>query len=90
MSVVSSHHFSLIRSRRGLEEAFAQGDWQSVRHWDTEIGKSLNSAFGDEEQDSRAIVDELEKILRTYGRMMATLPDAPPGESVQPKGQSDS
>lgn len=76
MSVISSHHFMLVRSRRELERAFSERDWEKIRQWDSELGRSLNLAFDDSERNTQALVDELEKILQTYAEVLACLPEA--------------
>lgn len=74
MSVVNASQFALIRARRELQKAFDQSNWESVRHWDSELGVFLNSAFDDEARDTRALVTELENILATYGKLVESLP----------------
>ena len=75
MSVVNASQFALYRARRELEKAFHHCDWEKIRHWDMELGNSLNAAFDDENRDTRALVTELEKILGTYARLVEQFPE---------------
>lgn len=75
MSVVNASQFALRRARRELEKAFNQSNWEDVRHWDVELGQSLNAAFDDENRDTSALVSELEKILGTYARLVERMPN---------------
>ena len=75
MSIVNASQFALRRARRELEKAFNQCNWEDVRHWDVELGQSLNAAFDDENRDTPALVNELEKILGTYARLVERLPN---------------
>lgn len=74
MSIVTASHLALVRARRQLEKAYIDNDWNAVRQWDRQIGEQLNSAFGDEHRDTRALVSELERVLGLYARMVKTLP----------------
>ncbi len=74
MSVVNASQFALRRARRELEKAFNECKWDDVRHWDVELGQSLNAAFDDENRDTGALVSELENILSTYARLVDNLP----------------
>lgn len=74
MSVVNASQFALRRARRELEKAFNQCNWEDVRHWDVELGQSLNAAFDDENRDTTSLVNELENILCTYAKLVERLP----------------
>lgn len=75
MSIVNASQFALRRARRELEKAFNQCNWEDVRQWDLALGQSLNAAFDDENRDTPALVNELEKILGTYARLVERLPN---------------
>ena len=74
MSIVNASQFALRRARQELEKAFHHCEWEDVRRWDVELGQSLNAAFDDENRDTPALVNELEKILGTYARLVESLP----------------
>ncbi len=79
MSVVSRAHFELVRSRRNLELAFERGDWEALREWDRVLGENLNRAFDDDKRDTFELVQEMERVLHTYARLIANLPDSAEG-----------
>ena len=74
MSVVTVSHAQLARARRDLERAYHSSDWDGVRRCDRQLGHHLNLAFADEHRDTRALVDELEKVLSLYADMVLSLP----------------
>ena len=85
MSVVNASQFSLMRARKELQKAFQEGDWRAVRQWDLRIGECLNQAFDDDSRDTKALIDELEKILSTYGKMVSSMPPAHAGDWLDNK-----
>lgn len=76
MSIVSVSLFSLKRARKALENAYRTGDWQEVRRWDTEIAHTLNDAFDDSARDTKALISELQVILRVYASIVEELPES--------------
>ena len=75
MAVVSSAFFSLVRARRELERACAEQDWDKVRRWDLQLASYLNQAFDDDVRDTKALMSELQKVLRLYASIVESLPD---------------
>ena len=75
MSVINASQFSLIRARRELEKAYIKKDWNGVKYWDEKLGEFLDLAFEDEDRDTRVLIDELETILQTYGKVVSSLVD---------------
>lgn len=75
MSVVSVSLFGLKRSRRALEKAFKAGDWAQVRRYDGLIAEQLNEAFNDSARDTRALIRELQLILKAYATIVEELPE---------------
>lgn len=76
MSVVAVSHVALARARRELEKAYCADDWDKVKTCDRQLGHLLNLAFADEHRNTRALVEELELVLKLYARMVRTLPVA--------------
>ena len=76
MSVVNASQFALIRARKELEKAHKQDDWHEVRRWDQELGAFLDKAFDDENRDTKALINELEKILATYSEVVSNLSES--------------
>jgi hypothetical protein len=74
MSVIAVSHVALARARRDLEKAYLAGDWDHVRLCDRQLGHQLNLAFADEHRNNRALVEELERVLGLYARMVTALP----------------
>lgn len=85
MSIVPSSHVELVRARRELEKAFEVRAWDDVRAWDQHLAERLNSAFDDDQRDTRALIDELEKILHAYSSVVAGLPQFPAKSMFTPK-----
>ncbi len=75
MKIITASLVSVMRARREMERAFAQGDWNLVKTWDKKVGEYLDAAFDDPDRDNRILVDELEKILKLYGDMVTHLPE---------------
>ncbi len=75
MSLITASQFALVRARKSLEKAHLDGDWDAVRHWDTELAKMLDDAFNDELRDTKALIRELENILRSYSKVVSSLPE---------------
>lgn len=75
MSLISVSLFSLKRARKALENAYRAGDWQEVRRWDSEIAHTLNEAFDDSARDTKALIRELQVILRVYASIVEALPE---------------
>ena len=73
MSVTNATQFALIRARRELEKAHDTKNWQAVKDWDQRLGDFLNQAFEDDARDTKALIDELEKVLKTYTRVVSSL-----------------
>ena len=74
MSVISRSHLNLVRARKALEKAFAERDWDALKETDRQLGQSLNEAFDDQDRNTSELVQEMEKVLRTYASMVAALP----------------
>lgn len=74
MSVVAASQVALIRARRALNQAFLDADWDAVRERDAALAEQLNISFADENRDTQALVEEMEKILALYAKMVAILP----------------
>lgn len=74
MKLVTASQFALARTRKQLKAAFKNNDWQAVRDVDQILVHSLNDAFDDTNRDTRALIEELEKIVGLYGEMVARLP----------------
>lgn len=74
MTVVSANHVSLIRCRKALEKAFDNKDWERVRQWDLRLGNCLNTAFDDPYRDTDSLVEELEKVLSLYAKIVSAVP----------------
>jgi outer membrane receptor for ferric coprogen and ferric-rhodotorulic acid len=74
MSVVSLPHIELVRSRKTLEKAYLQQDWDSLREIDSRLGAALNNAFEDEQRDTVELVHEMERILSLYAEIVASMP----------------
>ena len=70
MAVVPFSYFRLQRTRSGLSDAFASGDWASVRDYDLQLGKNLEEAYCDPRVASADLIDEMEKLLRIYEQLM--------------------
>jgi len=75
MSVVSASYFSLIRTRKSLQLAFKHENWDEVRACDRLLGESLNAAFEDDNRDTSALIEELERVLNLYATIVASLPE---------------
>lgn len=75
MTVISASHFSLVRARRELKKSYDTGDWRAVKQWDQDLGSLLNLAFDDDGRDTRALVNELEKVLSLYAEIVASMPE---------------
>jgi hypothetical protein len=75
MNLVSATLVNVKRARREMERAFAVGDWESVKRWDTLVGEGLDKAFDDPSRDNVGLVDELEKVLGLYAQIVIGLPD---------------
>lgn len=80
MSVVAVSHVALARARRELEKAYRADDWDKVKTCDRHLGHLLNLAFADEHRNTRALVEELELVLKLYARLVRTLPVAATGK----------
>lgn len=76
MPLVCSSLVNVIRTRKSMQTAFEQGDWDSVRCFDTRLGEALDFAFSDEARDNSALVGELEKVLALYAKVVAYLPES--------------
>lgn len=74
MSVVSASQFALARTRRSMLKAFRQKNWEAIKTCDRDLAANLNNAFDDSNRDTRALIDELEKIIGLYAEMVANLP----------------
>lgn len=74
MSIVSASQFTLARTRKELVTAFKNNDWQAVKEVDQLLAHNLNHAFDDKHRDTKALIDELEKIVCLYSEMVARLP----------------
>lgn len=74
MSVIPASQVALIRARRALNQAFLEADWEAVREWDARLAEQLNVSFADENRDTQTLVEEMEKILALYAKMVTVLP----------------
>lgn len=74
MKLVSATQFALARTRKQLLDAYKSNDWKAVRDVDQLLAHNLNEAFDDKNRDTRALIDELEKIVGLYGEMVSQLP----------------
>ncbi|ABD81455.1 hypothetical protein [Saccharophagus degradans] len=86
MNLVTASQFSLARTRKQLQEAFKSKDWQTIRDVDRLLAQSLNEAFDDSNRDTRALIEELERIVSIYGEMVACLP-AHAGKLAGPRAE---
>jgi len=77
MSVVPASLTALIRYRKALESAFNNADWAQLQLQDQRMGACLNAAFEDPQRDTRALVVEMEKVLRLYASIVSKLPSTP-------------
>lgn len=84
MSVVAVSHMALSRARRELEKAYFANDWEKVRACDRQLSHQLNLAFSDEHRNTRALVEELERVLSLYARMVKQLPEEAAGKISPP------
>ncbi len=75
MSITSAPQFALSRTRKALNSAFKEQDWDAIKNTDKTLTESLNAAFDDEDRDIKSLIDELEKIVLLYGDMVASLPN---------------
>jgi hypothetical protein len=75
MTIIAASLVNVMRTRREMERALHQGDWDAVKQWDSKVGQSLDAAFDDPSRDNRALVDELEKVLGLYAQVVAQLPE---------------
>lgn len=85
MSVVSTAQFNLMRASKGLEAAYAEGDWDSVRKWDTELAEHLGGVCNDANKDTALLFKELEHVLATYARIVDELPEQSVNIAKEPK-----
>ncbi|MFL0809596.1 MAG: hypothetical protein K6L76_04215 [Agarilytica sp.] len=76
MPLVPSSSFALKRAHKELNKAYEKGDWESVRHWDKELAASLTEACNDDGRSARDLIYDMEKILKSYSKLVSALPDA--------------
>lgn len=74
MSVISRSHFELVRARKALEQAFEEGDWVALRENDVLLGKQLDAAFVDDKRNTYELLQEMERVLKTYANLVSALP----------------
>ena len=75
MNIIPASLVNVMRSRREMERAYLQGNWEAVKDWDNKVSLYLDAAFDDPERDNRVLVDELEKVLNLYAQMVNHLPE---------------
>ncbi|MFO1368763.1 MAG: hypothetical protein U1F46_07170 [Marinagarivorans sp.] len=75
MKLVSASLVNVKRARREMERAFAAGNWDGVKRWDTLVGQGLDAAFDDPDRDNKGLVEELEKVLGLYAQIVIGLPE---------------
>jgi len=75
MTVINSSFVSLVRVRKQLQKAYDEGNWDDVRHWDVALADLMNEAFDDEDRNTTALVDELQKVLNLYTKIVSELPE---------------
>ena len=73
MSTINSKRFNLRRAQQEMEKGYHTGNWEQVRYWDTKLAEIINSACDDDNRDPEELIDDLEKILHSYGKMVAQL-----------------
>ncbi|HEY7772096.1 MAG TPA: hypothetical protein VIC26_02865 [Marinagarivorans sp.] len=76
MPLVCSSLVDVIRTRKAMQTAFDSDDWDGVKACDERLGRMLDIAFSDDNRDNTALVTELEKVLATYAKVVAFLPEA--------------
>ena len=76
MPLVCSSLVDVIRTRKAMQTAFDTDDWDSVKACDERLGRMLDIAFSDDNRDNTALVNELEKVLATYAKVVTYLPEA--------------
>ena len=71
MSVVVPHsQMSLCRSRRRLQKALDNKEWQSVGSLDSLLGDALASAADDPSRDPAVLLSELSQIIKLYRQLV--------------------
>ena len=81
MSVICKSHVDLVRVRKSLEKALAENNWCALREHDLSLTDVMNAAFEDTSRNSSELVIEMERVLRVYARMVASLPSS--GQEAQ-------
>jgi len=76
MSFVSQSHLELVRSRKNMQKAFAEQNWQQLKEGDNRLGDALNNAFDDDQRNAVELVHEMEKILNLYADIVENLPQS--------------
>lgn len=76
MPLVCSSLVDVIRTRKAMQTAFEQGDWDGVRTCDERLGRMMDAAFSDDHRDNATLVLELEKVLSLYARVVTHLPES--------------
>lgn len=76
MSLVPQSSFALKRAHKELDKAYKNGDWESVRHWDKELAASLTEACNDDNRSAKDLIYDMEKILKSYSKLVSALPEA--------------
>lgn len=89
MKIIPASLVNVMRARREMERAFAQGQWEAVKEWDKKVGQCLDAAFDDPERDNRVLVDELEKVLALYAQMVSHLPEHTAQQWLRPTAHLD-
>jgi len=76
MSITTASQFALSRTRKDMDSAFKDQNWDAIKHTDKQLTDNLNAAFDDDDRDIKSLIDELEKIVILYGNMVASLPSS--------------
>lgn len=84
MQVIPQSHFKLARAKKSLEKAYASGDWDALREWDSEMAACLSLVFEDEQRDTKALIAELESVLAMYGEILKDLPEETRQRTLRP------
>lgn len=88
MSVVALSYVNLVRTRRELERAYLNDDWDAIKDWDVLLAEHLNAAFDDPDRDNNNLVQELENILGLYSSMVDELPQSTAQQWLKPESSS--
>jgi len=68
--IVPQSQLSLSRSRRTLQKALDNKDWQSVGSLDSLLGDALACAADDPSRDPAVLLSELGQIIKLYRQLV--------------------